>query len=59
MGVTPPVTYVPSEEVWDRVMPTWLVGRRDEIVKRLENEPGHTLRDDPGFHQDDGEERTR
>lgn len=58
-GVEPPVTYVPSADTWDRVMPGWLVGRRDEVVTRLENEPGHVLSVDPGFHESDGEERTR
>lgn len=58
-GVTPPVTYVPTDDAWDRVMPEWLKGRRNEVVRRLEVEPGHTLRVDPGYRGDDGAELTR
>lgn len=34
-GVTPPVTYVPSEAVWESVAPEWARGRREMIVARL------------------------
>jgi len=58
-GVNPPVTYVPTDDAWDRVMPEWLRGRRNEVVRRLENEAGHMLRADPGYRSDDGAELAR
>lgn len=58
-GVSPPVTYVAAGDAWDRVMPEWLKGRRDEVVRRLEDEAGHTVQIDPGYRGVDGEELTR
>jgi hypothetical protein len=49
-GVKPPVAYVPSEEIWDRVVPDWLRGRRAEVVARLLADGGHRLEDtDTGY----------
>ena len=48
-GVDPLETYVPSSNLWDAVVPAWLVGRRDEVVERLRADTGHVVRDDPGF----------
>lgn len=45
-GVVPPVLYVPSAERWDRVVPAWLVGRRDQVVARLAAHSGHRLQDE-------------
>lgn len=42
-GVTPPVVVVPSPEVWDEVVPSWLQGRRDVVLSRLRNEGGHRI----------------
>jgi hypothetical protein len=41
--VAPPVTYVPTPELWDEVVPLWLKGRREEVVARLLAHPGHVL----------------
>ena len=49
-GVDPIETYVPDDENWDRVMPDWLVGRRDLVVERLVANPSHLVRADPGFN---------
>ena len=38
-GVEPIETYVPDDENWDRVMPEWLIGRRDLVVGRLVANP--------------------
>jgi hypothetical protein len=48
-GVTPIETYVPDEESWDRIVPDWLVGRRDVVVARLVSNPEHVVRSDPGY----------
>jgi hypothetical protein len=42
-GVTPSVTYIPSVQLWDRVVPGWMQGRRDEILANLRTESGHRL----------------
>jgi hypothetical protein len=50
-GVDPVVTVVPDDSTWDRVVPEWLRGRRDEVCERLRSQPGHVLqeeRDDSG-----------
>lgn len=50
-GVDPVITAVPDESTWDRVVPEWLRGRRDEVCERLRDQPGHVLqeeRDDSG-----------
>jgi hypothetical protein len=58
-GADPPVTYVPSPERWDEVVPDWLRGRRDEVVSRMAQEPGHVLKDDPAFPGGGWRELTR
>ena len=42
-GVSPPVVFVPSAAGWDRRVPDWLRGRRDEIVARIEEHSGHIV----------------
>ena len=60
-GVDPPVTVVPDATTWDRAVPMWLKGRRDEVVGRLQADRRHVVRDE----RDDStvpqqiEERTR
>jgi hypothetical protein len=49
-GRDPIETYVPDDEYWDRVMPDWLVGRRDVVVARLVASPSHVVRADPGLN---------
>ena len=48
-GAKPPTLYVPSEEIWDEVVPEWLRGRRDIVVQRLAAKSGHRVEptDDP------------
>lgn len=49
-GVTPYVAYVPSEASWDRAVPPFLRGRRDEVLARIReanDRHGHVLEDDP------------
>jgi len=49
-GVTPPILYVPSPDVWAEVVPTWLRGRRDQVVRRLRRRSGHVLEEtDAGY----------
>jgi hypothetical protein len=45
-GVDPLVTIVPDASTWDRVVPDWLRGRRDEVFERLRGQPGHVLREE-------------
>ena len=42
-GVEPGVLYVPSAAVWDSAVPSWLRGRRDEVVSRLAEHSRHSL----------------
>lgn len=58
-GVEPGVTYVPTRERWDQSVPTWMVGRFDEVVARLQSDPGHVLRFEPGPVSGRGVEVTR
>jgi hypothetical protein len=44
-GVKPPVAYLPSPAIWERVTPMWMRGRRAEVVRRLECDGGHRLVD--------------
>jgi hypothetical protein len=37
----PPIAYVPSERLWDEVMPDWAVRRRDEIMRIIKTETAH------------------
>lgn len=53
-GVQPSVTYVPDEEAWDQVVPEWLVGRRDEVIRRLAMEPGHVIEVSGNYTQGEG-----
>lgn len=46
-GVTPFRLYVPAEVDWDHVTPTWMHGRRAEIVSRLERDSTHDVEVDP------------
>jgi hypothetical protein len=48
-GAEPPTLYVPSEEMWDEVVPGWLRGRHDIVVRRLAAKSGHRVEstDDP------------
>jgi hypothetical protein len=41
-GVTPPVAYVAAGADWDRCMPPWLHGRRDEVIA-LMTSMGHAV----------------
>ena len=42
-GVDPPVLYVPAAARWDVAVPSWLRGRRDEVLARLREHSGHDL----------------
>lgn len=42
-GAKPPTLYVPSEEIWDDVVPEWLRGRRELVVGRLAAKSGHRV----------------
>lgn len=48
-GVEPAVTYVPDEATWDAIVPVWMRGRRNEVVRRLEQEPGHVVKATPDY----------
>lgn len=53
-GVEPPVLYVPSAGLWDRVGPPWLLGRRAEVVNRLAQRSKHLVQDtDDGYLPED------
>jgi hypothetical protein len=45
-GVGPLVTIVPDEASWDRKVPDWLHGRRDEVVARLRAKSEHLLKEE-------------
>lgn len=42
-GVEPGVLYVPSPAIWDNAVPSWLRGRRDEVVHRLAMHSRHRI----------------
>jgi hypothetical protein len=42
-GAKPRTLFVPAAELWDDVVPEWLRGRREEIVRRLAAETGHRI----------------
>ena len=42
-GVEPAVTIVPDSSTWDRVVPDWLAGRRNEVIARLGQHKGHVV----------------
>jgi hypothetical protein len=41
-GMNPPVLHVPLR-TWDESVPSWLRGRRDEVVERLRRHSKHTV----------------
>jgi hypothetical protein len=45
-GVDPGIVFVPPADVWDEVMPEWLVGRRGEVVDLLRRHSAHNVKDD-------------
>jgi hypothetical protein len=45
-GVDPVVTHVPDVDAWDRCVPTWLMGRHDEVVARLRSDSRHVVREE-------------
>lgn len=47
-GVEPCRVYLPPERLWDELVPTWLRGRRDEVL-RLAASVGHLAEDDPAL----------
>jgi hypothetical protein len=42
-GVRPYVTLVPAADEWDQVVPTWMRGRRREVLARLAQSSTHRL----------------
>ena len=45
-GVEPLVAYLPSVADWETCVPSWLWGRRDEVVRALET-VRHIVQDGP------------
>ena len=59
-GLAPSVLYVPSSGVWDKSVPAWLRGRRDEVVGRLAEHSGHRVEStDAGYSPATGREISR
>jgi hypothetical protein len=58
-GNDPPTLYVPSEAIWAEVMPSWLSGRRAEILERLRSHSGHRLVEDIHGHYRNEPQRRR
>jgi hypothetical protein len=57
-GVEPPTLYVPSEAIWEQVVPDWLKGRRAEVIDRLARRSGHRIEEtEQGFEPGKGELR--
>ncbi|HKY16917.1 MAG TPA: hypothetical protein VJM33_18465 [Microthrixaceae bacterium] len=48
-GGAPRYTIVPNEQDWDEQVPPWMRGRRDEIVRRLDNYPAEEVTTE-GYH---------
>ncbi|GAA4561526.1 hypothetical protein [Planotetraspora kaengkrachanensis] len=49
-GVHPPVVYVPTQEIWDQVTPSWMHGRRSEILDRIGRDSRHVIEEtDEGY----------
>lgn len=48
-GAKPRTLFVPAEDAWDDVVPEWLRGRRDVVVRRLARATKHRIEptDDP------------
>jgi hypothetical protein len=42
-GVSPFIAYLPANDLWDGVVPAWMVGRRAEIVDRLRKHSRQTI----------------
>ena len=54
-GVEPPVLYVPSAGLWDRVVPPCRLGRRAGVLSRLAQHSKHAVQDtDNGYLPEDG-----
>lgn len=52
-GVNPPIAHVPAGDVWDDVVPAWMVGRRAEIVERLRRHSHQTINEsERGYSRD-------
>src|SRR5712691_11824105 len=52
-GVSPFIAYVPANDVWDAVVPAWMVGRRAEIVERLRKHSHQTINEiERGYSRD-------
>ncbi len=52
-GVSPAIAYVPANDVWDAVVPAWMVGRRAEIVERLRKHSHQTINEsERGYNRD-------
>jgi hypothetical protein len=45
-GVSPFVTSVPDANTWDRAVPPFLRGRRDEVLARMRAEASHVLHEE-------------
>jgi hypothetical protein len=57
-GVDPSVLYVPSDRIWAEVMPDWLRGRRDLVLRRLRDHSAHVLQEDVhGYYRNSPEHR--
>jgi hypothetical protein len=46
-GINPGEVYIPSEEDWNTVVPPFLRGRREEMLKLLTEKSGHVVKIDP------------
>ena len=46
-GVSPPHVEVPAAQDWDAMMPSFLQGRRDEMLKLLREKSGHVIEERP------------
>jgi hypothetical protein len=42
-GAAPPVTYVPTADSWDAIVPPGMVGRRAEILDRIRRSAGEQV----------------
>jgi len=52
-GASPFIAYVPANDVWDAVVPAWMVGRRAEIVDRLRKHSHQTINEsERGYSRD-------
>ena len=59
-GADPGVLHVPSPAVWDGAVPQWLIGRRDDVVRRLTEHSRHRIEStDAGYAPSSGREARR